>query len=432
MRNTWSMIRGFDRSVILWLLTWGLAAFGYFGLQGVLFNLYLLRLGFGPEFIGLLVGSGQVIWAAAALPSAAMGRCFGLRMAMLASFVFMGVGFGLLLLVEALPRPLWEVWLLGCWGIVWIGAALITVNNVPYAMAIVDDEGRNAVFPAQAAVIALMTFVGSLTAGVLPALMVAWGGGTFTDAAPYRSALWLVPLLFLVCLPVLAGTRPAPLTETRADDALPTSRRPLPLFFVLAGIALLQSAAEGPVRAFFNVYLDRGLGVPPGQIGAIIGVAQLLPVLAALFTMHLLARWGAALTLGIGSIGTAVAILGLAAVPLLGAAATALMGVMTMAAIHAPARSVFSQQAVAPRWRTTTSAILTIGNALGWASTAAAGGFVIAVLGFEGLFALSAGLAAGAAVLALATHRLQFREPRLERAIGPAWVDQRVARRAEV
>jgi hypothetical protein len=50
------MVRGFNRSVVvLWLLTWALAAFGYFGLQGVLFNLYLLRLGFGPEFIGLLI-----------------------------------------------------------------------------------------------------------------------------------------------------------------------------------------------------------------------------------------------------------------------------------------------------------------------------------------------------------------------------------------
>ena len=30
-----------------------------------------------------------------------------------------------------------------------IGAALVTVNNVPYAMIIVDAEGRNAVFPVQ-------------------------------------------------------------------------------------------------------------------------------------------------------------------------------------------------------------------------------------------------------------------------------------------
>src|SRR5438034_4444007 len=77
MRTTCSIVRGFNVSVLLWLLMWALAAFGYFGLQGVLFNLYLLRLGFGPEFIGLLVGSGQLVWAVAALPSAAVSRRVG-------------------------------------------------------------------------------------------------------------------------------------------------------------------------------------------------------------------------------------------------------------------------------------------------------------------------------------------------------------------
>jgi hypothetical protein len=144
-----SVTRGFNRSVRLWLLTWALASFGYFGLKGVLFNLYLLRLGFGPEVIGLLVGSGQLVWAVAALPSALVGHRVGLRTALLSPFLLMGVAFGLVLLVEALPRALREPWLFGCWAMFWIGAAVITVNNMPYAMVIVDDVSRKAVFPVQ-------------------------------------------------------------------------------------------------------------------------------------------------------------------------------------------------------------------------------------------------------------------------------------------
>src|SRR6266704_2374936 len=112
MHSIWFIVRGFNSSVRLWLLTWALAAFGYFGLQGVLLNLYLLRLGFGPEFIGLLLGSGQLMWAIAA---GAVGRRIGLRTALLSGFVLLGVAFGLLLLVEALPRALWVPWLFGCW-----------------------------------------------------------------------------------------------------------------------------------------------------------------------------------------------------------------------------------------------------------------------------------------------------------------------------
>jgi hypothetical protein len=408
--NTWSVIRGFNHSVLLWLLTWALAAFGYFGLQGLLFNLYLLRLGFGPEFIGLLVGSGQLVWALAALPAAAIGRRVGLRPAMLGAFTLLGAAFGFLLLVEALPRALWELWLFSCWAVFWIGAALVTVNNVPYALIIVDEEGRNAVFPVQGAVIAVMTFAGSLAAGAMPGLMVAWTGGSLADAAPYRTALYLVPLLFLVCVVVLASGRRAALTEKSKQEVVATPRR-LGMLLILGGIVLLQSAAEGPLRAFFNVYLDRGLGVPTDQIGGIIGLAQLLPVAGALLTVNLLARWGAARTLALVSIGTAVALLPLAGFPVWGIAAFGFMGVMTMAAVHGSARNVFSQELVAPEWRTTTAAMLTIGTALGWASTAVAGGFVIATVGFGGLFALSAGLAVGAAALAWAIHRMRVSRP---------------------
>jgi predicted MFS family arabinose efflux permease len=170
---------------------------------------------------------------------------------------------------------------------------------------------------------------------------------------------------------------------------------------------LLQNAAEGPARAFFNVYLDRGLGVATDQIGLIIGFAQLLPVATALLAVRLLARYGAALTLALASLGACLAYLPLAGVAAWVPAALGFMGVMMMAAIHVSARGVFSQEVVIPRWRTTTSAILTIGMALGWASTAAGGGFVIASFGFGALFAISAGLAAGAAALAWSAYRMR-------------------------
>jgi MFS family permease len=222
MGSTWSVIRGFNGSLRLWLLAWALASFAYFGLQAVLLNLYLLRLGFGPQFIGLLVGSGQVIWGLAALPAGALGRRVGLRTAQQAALVLLAVGFGAVLVVEALPRPLWEVWLFGWWAIGWIGAALLTVNLVPYLMAIADDlDQRNAVFPVQTAVSTLMTLVGSLIAGALPGLVVSWTGGSLGEPAPFRTALWPMPVLFVAAALVLGGAR-----EARMADAAGRASRP--------------------------------------------------------------------------------------------------------------------------------------------------------------------------------------------------------------
>ena len=413
--STWSIVRGFNRSIQLWLVFWALGGFAYFGLQGVLLNLYLLRLGFGPQFIGLLVGFGQIAWGLAALPAAAVGRRVGLRTAQQAGCLGIGLGFGLLLLVERVPRPFWEGWLLGSWAVVWLGAALGTVNSVPYAMAIAYEDERSAVFPVQQAVIAVTTLVGSLAAGVLPGLVSAWTGAALVEPGPFRSVLWLIPLAFLAAVPVLGGAR-----EARSGNAASTADRqvvapPIGLFLLVGALVFLQNAAEAPVRAFFNVYLDRGLGVAPSEIGLIIGLAQLLPVATAIFAVRLLTRRGAARTMAIAGLGTSVSSLLLATIAVAGAAGLGFMGVMMMAAIYGPARSLFSQELVLPRWRTTTSAILTIGMALGSACTTAGGGFVISTVGFGGLFAVSAGLAAGSAALAWSTYRL-----RAERLAAPA------------
>ena len=49
-----------NRNFLLYMGGWAITAFAYTGVLGVLFNLYLLRLGFGAEFIGALTGSGQL------------------------------------------------------------------------------------------------------------------------------------------------------------------------------------------------------------------------------------------------------------------------------------------------------------------------------------------------------------------------------------
>ena len=62
-------LRLFSPKLRLFLLAMGVMAMVPFGIIAVLFNLYLLRLGFDARYIGLLAGLGQLVWAAAALPA---------------------------------------------------------------------------------------------------------------------------------------------------------------------------------------------------------------------------------------------------------------------------------------------------------------------------------------------------------------------------
>jgi predicted MFS family arabinose efflux permease len=86
-------------------------------------------------------------------------------------------------------------------------------------------------------------------------------------------------------------------------------------------------------------------------------------------------------------------------------------------AVNGPARNIFSQEIVAPRWRTTTSAIATIGLALGWSGAAAVGGYLSAQAGFRSLFLVGAVLALAAAGLLLGYEYARSKRMRLAAAV---------------
>lgn len=385
----WREVRGFNRDIWLLNAVWAMLAFGYFGIMGVLLNLYLLRLGYGPTFIGLLIASGQLLWALLALPAAAVGQRIGPRNSISAGHFLVALGVALMILVEGLPATWWSAWLVASWMLVWIGAALNTVNSIPYLMAISDEEERNYAFAVQSSAIAIFGFFGSLTAGALPALFAAWRGLSLDLPDPYRLGLWFAPALFvlsgLLILKARSVTLPRP-----ANLSPEEGKRPNAMLAFLAVTTFLIAATEGSLYAFLNVYLDTALNIPTAGIGVILGVGRLLPAVAAMTAPALMAWMGAGGTFAFASFAAGLFMLPLTLIAHWFAAAVSFMGVIGATATAGPARSVFSQLAVSPQWRTAASAALTIGLGLGWAFMAAAGGVIIEQWGFSALFALAA------------------------------------------
>ena len=77
-------LRGFSRDVRLFLVTSLLTVFCFMGVYLVLFNLYLVRLGYGPEFIGLANAAGLLVYGVSSLAGGEIGRRWGSRRGMIA------------------------------------------------------------------------------------------------------------------------------------------------------------------------------------------------------------------------------------------------------------------------------------------------------------------------------------------------------------
>jgi len=397
IQDYWQAIRSFSPSLRRLLFSMSLILVTAFGLQPVLQNLYLLRLGFDVQFIGLLAGIGQVVWAAAAIPSGLLGNRIGLRNSLLSGCALFGLGLALLLLVESIPPSQWRVWLMTSQVISWCGVALITVNLAPYLMAITGERERRYAFAVFSSTGPTMAFVGSLIGGGLPELLVHRLELSLDQPDPYRLALW--PGVTFACgaIAILSAADPAYVARQDSQERSAT-RAPFTLLAFIGLLTFLSSLGDGALRTFFNVYLDSQLGMAPSTIGSVLGLAQLLPIGAALAVPLLVNRLGTGYGLMAGMAGVAIFLTLLAAATLVWVVMVMYMAAVAMQTVTNTTRGIFGQEIVSAHWRTSSQSIAVIGSALGWAFAGIGGGAVIQIGGFSMLYfvcALCALLAVG-------------------------------------
>jgi MFS family permease len=371
---------------------------GYVGIYVVLFNLYLSRLGYGTEFIGLTNGIAIFCHAFLCLPAGALGRQWGIRRAVIVGVSVTGLGLALLPLAEFMTGDVRSVWIIAMFTLAWSGGAFYLVNNVPCLIAVTDIRARNHIFSVAAALSAIAVFAGSLAGGLLPGFFASWLNLSLDLPDAYRYSLLVgAAVWWLMLLPLQRTAIVQP--EETATTGTGASKAPYFFIVIMVLFTLLRVSTEGAGRNFFNVYLDAGLQVSTMTIGMIMAFGQLLAVPAALVMPLLAARWGRERTIVLFTFGLALCLVPMASFPNWGAAAFSYMTLAALVAVIAPLSTVFSQEAVHPSWRSTMSGAFMMANGLGLAWTAIGGGYIIASAGYATLYWLGALLAALSAVL---------------------------------
>ena len=417
--NYLRMLRLFSRDVRLFLVTAALVGLAWDGVRTVLFNLYVLRLGYGPEFIGLVNAVGALGFALMSLPAGALGKRWGSRSMQITGAGLMAVGSCLLPLADVFTGAPRTGWLLATTLLTNFGLSLYLVSGLPFLMGTTGPEERNHVFSVHIALIPLAAFAGSLLAGALPGALATLLGTSLDETAPYRYTLWLSALLLIPAVLALLPTRSVDGLTGQAPAARaaapPASRAPYGLLIAIALIMAFRFGGRGTVTTFFNVYLDEGLGTSTVLIGVLSAVGQLLSVPAALAAPLLTARSGYARPIFWGTLGMALCILPLALIPHWAAAGLGFIssGVLFSTSIG-PIR-VFSQELVTPDWRSTMASAFMMGAGLSFSGMSLLGGYAITSLGYRPLFLIGTVLGTAGAFL----FWFCFRVPRGELARQP-------------
>jgi MFS family permease len=392
--------------VTFYLLSVGLVGFVLDGgVFSVLLNLYLVRLGFGPELIGVVNSAGMLALALASLPAGALGARVGSQRMLRDGMLLALLGTVTLPLADALPATARLPWLLVCNVVLYVGLAAFYVNTAPYIMGAIDAGQRSGVISLQTALMTLAAFAGSLLGGLMPPAFAAWLGVDLRLApAPYRYALiigaaMLVPALLALRASARRRSSGTPERSAASSGGDGAARAPLALLLMMAAVRMLQVAGVASFASYLNVYLDTALLLPTAQIGAIIAAGRLLAVPAALSTAPLTRRYGARDVAIWASVGSALAILPIIIIPTWWAAALSFVAVTGLSWIRYAGTLVYFLDLVPPGQRALVSGVMETSSGFCFTAVTFGGGYLIAALGFPALFAVGSAVTALSAAL---------------------------------
>ncbi len=193
------------------------------GIQPVIFNLYLVRMDFGPEFIGQVNSAGSAVFAVMSLMAGALAGYWGRpgpRRTMVIGMSGIVIGTSLIPLADS-AAPVWQARLIvGGILVAYGGLAAFYANLGPFLLLTARPSDRSALFAVQTAVYAMAAFAGGSLGGLIPGWVSAVTGMPLTEPLPYRVPLLVISITAVVALAVTLALRTPPATETALTGEL--------------------------------------------------------------------------------------------------------------------------------------------------------------------------------------------------------------------
>ncbi|HTI14431.1 MAG TPA: MFS transporter [Dictyobacter sp.] len=411
----------FQRNARLYLISNALSGVTL-GIITVLYNLYLIALGYNTAFVGLVLFVGTIGAGAAIFPAGFCIDRLGGKAILIWASVLIGIaGAGQMLFRSSVPL------LVSCF-IVGIGGAFILVVNAPYLALNSTEQERPHVFSLNIVVTLVTTVIGEMFGGVLPlwfrhipwlmATLPSWCSWCLASSLQARSYQLALLLAGVIAVPsflplfLLSDDRPqwgTQRTRERHPVLSPLQRWQqfrLRFFSVLCErslwrwllsplsiLTLIQVCigfGAGLFLPYFNIYFVQHLGASPALFGFLDALANTLNAISTLLAPWLMLRYGKMFTMIVPRL------LSLPLMLLIG-----LTSYLPLAAFLYPLRQglmdmsqgilqVFSMEAIPLKSRGIANSSYQAAYQVAWAISASVSGFIIVHAGYAPIFIIAA------------------------------------------
>ncbi len=399
----------FQRNARLYLISNALSGVSV-GILLVLYNLYLVALGYGTDFIGVILLVGTLGAGLAIFPAGWCVDRFGGKAILIWSSLLIGVaGVGLLLFRQPVP-------LLVSSFITGIGGAFILVVNAPFLTVNSTPGERSHLFSLNIVLTLVTIVLGKVIGGVLPlwfrgsswlmATLPSWSSWLLAnqpDARSYQLALLLAGIIAgpsLVPLFLLSNDRPhvtsQPVTAHSVQSLLlglehiqvrAVLRSPI---FLLSLTQVLIGLGAGLFIPYFNVYFVQHLRASSALFGLIDGGATAITALLTLAAPLLALRLGKVNTIVLTQLASIPLLLTIGLTGTLGLVALLYLLRQGLMDMSSGIFQVFSMEAVPQQHRGLANSSYQASYQVAWALTAPLGGLIIVRLGYPPIFVAAA------------------------------------------
>ncbi len=377
----------FSRAAWLLLLTSAGGAIGV-GVFGVVFNLYITRMGLSSTTLGWILGAGTGGAAVGVLPAGLLADSWGRKRTLILGGLLGGPATALQCLTGSTAL------LVGTAVVAGLGTAAIAVVGLPMLLEAAESGQQPALLATGGALAVLCSAAGSALGGWLPAAIAGPFGVLPNGTAAYRATLLLaIASSGVTALPLLVLYRDPhhrlPWRRTAHSLADPAWRS---LAWRVCAIVGAVGLGAGFTIPYLNLYFTEVIGITPAAFGVISAASQLLLGAATLLSGPLADRFGIVRLVAATQLLSVAFLLALAVGRAPAVAAGAFVLRQSLMDMTPPVAQGWLLGLAPPAKRATTSSLLTIAQQLPWAVSSVAGGSLQATVGFLPGFLLTATL----------------------------------------
>lgn len=259
------------------------------GIYGVIFNLYILRLGFGEDFLGLILSISATSMGLFSIPAAFVCDRLGRKRTLLLSSVLSAIS--LFFLYNTTTPELLVLFSLASG----MASALGLVTGSTFLLENSTKEERMYLFSMSSLIYTFSLLSGNMLGGFLPDILADLISAQSGSAISYRLTLYVSLVATVASLLPLAYVAEKNSEENNGiRGQLNIYRsifkskviRQMTLFYCLYGVGW------GTSLPYFNVYFDTVLGASANQIGIIFSVSQVFMILGYFLVPVLTERTG--------------------------------------------------------------------------------------------------------------------------------------------